>query len=273
MVISQTSVISKTSSLFFDLKAKIGVSLNLHSLLDSSSIYSTGTHAYQLRLLARGGVIDESLGTWTPDLITGGNSSTLPRQDFYSSLLDPLLSLTDARVLFQTDFTKDSLALFFGGAQPNSGTIDDLRVIRNDMQSSYKLRLLLRPNDTSPKLDHGLWSFVVWVLVPPGRSFVTEAASAANPYATSTVTLSMDEIAAPTAGFLKEFSLDASARSTWQRLELKMVNDNYSFDATSTAPVIELAVWPTSKANPDPGGVLIAQPELHVFLSGYVTAK
>ena len=185
----------------------------------------------------------------------------------------PVLPQNIANTLDETtDYStgaQANTALFLGNASSSiqNVLVDDIRVIRYDLASSYRLRLLLRPTDTTPALAQGIWSFVVWVLVPPGRKEVADPL-AAGPYAASTVTLSMDQVL-PSAGFAQEFPIPAMATSTWLRLELRMSGSNYQFDTNSTTPVIELGVMPTQRSYPDAGGILIAQPELHFWYNGY----
>ena len=244
--------IDGNNSLLLNLNPKTGAKLALSALSDS--IASTGQHAYRFMVKSSGLNLAYAFAPTGVDLI-----STQPQS--LSNVFDII-----------TDFSSNTnTTLLLGNlSSPISGAlIDDLRVIRSDIASSYKLRILLRPSDTTPILTSGLWSFDVWVLLPPGRKQISDPA-AVSPYASSVVTLSMDQIASPTNGFPEEFPIPSSAATMWTRLEFKMsIADysNYQFDSNSTIPVIELSVWPTSQGHPDAEGILIAQPELHFWLN------
>lgn len=173
-------------------------------------------------------------------------------------------------ILTNLDLTIDP-ALYFGTSDTSvayNGQIDDVRILRSDVATNSKLRLLLKLGDTSPSLASGLWSFVVWVLVPSSRNFVDETA-ARNPYASTKVTLSMEPLIGDLQGFSATFVLDSKAKTQWQRLELKMTNGNFDFPSSSSLAAVELSIAPTDLHDPDSGGILVAQPELHFFLNGY----
>ncbi len=254
------SVIAGGSSLLLNLNYRIGAKLSLFSLSDSGT--ATGQHAY--RFLLKSQSADPNVPT-NLQYAFGSLSSTL----FGLTVLPQNISNTlDETTDFSTG-AQANTALFLGNTSSSiqNVLVDDIRVIRYDLASSYRLRLLLRPTDTTPALAQGIWSFVVWVLVPPGRKQIADP-SAAGPYAASTVTLSMDQVL-PSAGFAEEFSIPSTTTSTWLRLELRMSGSNYQFDTNSTTPVIELGVMPTQRSYPDAGGILIAQPELHFWYNGY----
>ncbi|MEI6874472.1 MAG: hypothetical protein WCL50_04985 [Spirochaetota bacterium] len=261
------NTLSGANSLLIELNTKIGASLNLAAVSDAAA---TGLHDYQLRLLTRGD-LTYSFGNWGSNLTISDDLTS------YVSFGSSSKTLVDAKILRSADFSQaQKTAIFFGsGLRPETGTVDNLRVLRIDLKDYYRLRLLLRPSDTTPKLARGIWSFVVWVLVPPGRSYATDTTTAANPFAASTVTLSMDQVT-PAKTFRQEFPLTGpnapatDPKAVWQRLEIiQTVNNNYEFDDSLATPVIELGIYPMSWEKPDAGGILIAQPELHFYLNGY----
>ncbi len=70
------------------------------------------------------------------------------------------------------DFTWNPLAfadLVFGKpTTPFDFWFDNLRIIRTDIASDYRLRLLLKPKDTAPDLVHGRgWKYTLWIRKPP----------------------------------------------------------------------------------------------------------
>jgi hypothetical protein len=254
------SVISGNNSLLLSLQSRVGLSLRLGSLVDSG--IATGSHGYLFRLQVLG-LLYYKFGNWGQTLESSGTTSDSIK------LNNPPTIVSDERLLQTLEFTPASPpALFFGSTSTpiESTIIDNVRALRSDLQGFYRIRLLLRPDDPNPRLARGIWSFVVYVLVPTARSFVSESA-AANPYAAQVITLSMDQLQPPEL-FRQSFTLDSTAKGTWQRLELKMQKGgtNYGFDDTLIVPVIELAITPTIPEQPDAGGILVAQPELHFFL-------
>jgi hypothetical protein len=157
--------------------------------------------------------------------------------------------------------------LFFGSTSPLVFTMDDLRLIRSDIGSSYRLRLLLLPTDTTPTLRSGYYEFTVWVRKATGRYFVTES-SATQPYAASSVTLSMKTLQPNPSGPETAFAVEAVG--AWTQLSLKMdPGANFTLDSASTAAVVELSIAPFDFNQPSPGQVEIADPQLHFYLNNY----
>lgn len=281
-ILTGTKVLS--ASLSANGSSSTGMALNLTALTDRTSITSGSRYAYFLRLKST----DSSLhfiasldGQGTPILaattsLPTSNGGSALATSAYSTIL-PMTGganeykVTENTVLGNYDASQPSL-LYFGTVDSNyqfNGSIDDVRALREDVAQNARLRLLLRLNDTNPSLSSGLWSFVVWVLVPAGGSFIDEA-GAVPPIASSKVSLSMDGLI-DNSHFSEVFNLDASTKTTWRRLELRMTNGNFDFrNATSSSQLaVELSVSPTDTGAPDIGGILIAQPELHFYLNGY----
>lgn len=155
--------------------------------------------------------------------------------------------------------------------------LDEVRAVRVDLVESWRLRLLLTPEDTNPSLVPGYYEFSVWVRMPDdalapendaGRMSAPEAALAA-----SSIRLAMTQL-----GFLEGSDTPSSVTesfpvsSSWKRWALRMApRSNFDrFDEETDEAVIELSIYPfASNEAIDAGAVLIAAPSLRFFANGY----
>ncbi|HUX39866.1 MAG TPA: hypothetical protein VMV83_01770 [Rectinemataceae bacterium] len=163
--------------------------------------------------------------------------------------------------------------LIFGGSSPLTFTMDDVRIIRQDIDGDFGIRLLLRPSDATHILRSGYYEFTLWVKKPSGDYFVWED-PAKMTYAASRVTLAMlPQGQTKGTGAQQVFPIDGNpydAGAGWVQLTLRMKDgDNFFFDSSSTNPVMELAIFPFDTGNRDPGLVEIADPQLHYYKDGY----
>jgi len=153
--------------------------------------------------------------------------------------------------------------------------LDDLRVLRTDLEAFYRVRLSLRPSDTAPPLVAGRYEFSVWVRRPSGAlSYDDDLGRRADPvapFAAKAVTLEIRQV-----GFLDAqdtplvFYEAFEVGEGWTRLALRMGSGNLlRFDEASTTPVVELSIYPYDRQDPEPGAVLLAAPSLSFFVNGY----
>ena len=157
--------------------------------------------------------------------------------------------------------------LYIGSSQHSAVVLDDVRAARTDITNCLRLRL--RPTDTIPTLTRGYYEFTVWARKPPsGYTFATENA-AADPYATSAVTLWMGS---PSGSDGSCSAVSSIASSSWTQLRLRQAaGGNFqALDPTSADAQMELQIYPFDiNRFPEPGAVELAQPELHFYLNGY----
>jgi hypothetical protein len=200
--------------------------------------------------------------------------------------LDPDLSavgLSEQRIgnLINTFATISTNSLVFGSTSPATATMDDIRILRTAITGNYSLRMLLRPSDTSPALIPGFYEFSVWVKKSAASSYSTDAA-AKSPYASRKVTLSMTELSPlPFQGPSQAFDVTPSsttgndASAGWTRLAfypgINFTGAQGVFP-DQAAQVLELEISPadiaTGPSKVDAGEILIAQPELRVYING-----
>ena len=156
-------------------------------------------------------------------------------------------------------------------------SLDEVRALRVDLVESWRLRLLLTPEDTIPSLVPGYYEFSIWVRVPDdaltpedavGRMLTPEAALAA-----SRIRLAMTQVA-----FLEGSDTPSSVTESfpvsgsWKRWALRMApRSNFDrFNEGTDEAVIELAIYPfASNEAIDAGAILIAEPSLRFFANGY----
>ncbi|MDA8411089.1 MAG: hypothetical protein M0001_11910 [Treponema sp.] len=257
-------IIHGAESMQIDAGSNSYAGFNLSALLDQSS--PTATHTYNWRFFAKGSSYAFQ-SFYAPDIF---NQNTSAYVTLSTSPVDYLLP----RDLSVPPGTPTILA--FGSNSPIQNFIfDDIRVFRSEIKDYCSLRLLLRPGDASHPLRDGFYEFTLWVRKSGSRSFVSEQAAKA-PYAASRVTLSMLSLLPNPTGNQHAYPIDGSAdidgsvydaRSAWVRLALRA--STLSINSSSTATVMEIAVFPFDKDNPDPGSVEIADPELHYYKDGY----
>ena len=168
-----------------------------------------------------------------------------------SSYETDLVPATKA-VVSQTFAGNGSVPLFVfakNGANPAiSVRVDNFSLIRS---GNLELRLLLRPQETYPRLEAGVYAFSVWVH--------TDTAASAVPIDTFTVNMR------PTS----TSSLFASAgtyaqTSGWVQVRATLSGNALQFSDQLT-PVLELVLGCTTSR---PGSVLLAQPTLTFYPDG-----
>jgi hypothetical protein len=174
------------------------------------------------------------------------------------------------------DFTWNPLAfadLVFGKpTTPFDFWFDNLRIIRTDIASDYRLRLLLKPKDTAPDLVHGRgWKYTLWIRKPPGQLFPSEA-GAAEPFAAQYVSLRIMQTVTSEQGAgipASDIVNEVPSNGQWTRLELRITNDSSTLDfpTSSASAVLELSIFPFDYKSPTVGTVEIADPELHFSLN------
>lgn len=164
-----------------------------------------------------------------------------------------------------------------GNGEEQNIVIDEVRAVRTDLTESWRLRLLLRPGDTSPSLVPGYYEFSLWVRIPDdaltpdddeGRMDTPEAALAASSVRLAMTQLSFLEGSDTPSSVTDSFAVD----STWTRLALRMEpRSNFDrFDEKIEEAVIELSIYPfATNETIDAGAVLIAAPSLRFFANGY----
>ncbi len=146
------------------------------------------------------------------------------------------------------------LSLRFEPAEDSFGAVyfDDLRLTR---QGGMSLVLRLRPVETWPHMEQGVYSFSVWVHSDP------TVASAGEPYSIDTFVLTMRPVA-PASFAVTSARYQPAAG--WQFLSSSMTGKAIQFDG-AFAPVIELTLDFNESL---PGRVLLAHPVLQFHPDG-----
>lgn len=146
------------------------------------------------------------------------------------------------------------LSLRFAPAEDSFGSVyfDDLRLTR---QGGMSLVLRLRPVETWPQMEQGVYSFSVWVHSDPTVN------SAGEPYAIDTFVLTMRPVA-PASFAVTSARYQPAAG--WQLLSSAMTGKAIQFDG-AFAPVIELTLDFNESL---PGRVLLAHPVLRFHPDG-----
>ena len=275
----------------------IGNGAYTSSLAQTSGLQIHGTESIQINTSSsdyadfdlssikdQSGAAASHIYSWRFYLRTGSTYGNEIASSFNPSLIQTLTTVTST-----SDQKIDNLAvapasgdrLFFGASNSLSFIMDDIRIFRQDIKEHLSLRLLLRPEDAAHTLRSGYYEFTLWVKKPASTYFLSTDTTAKMPYAASSVTLRMLSLSLDAGNqALHVFPIDGSAdaetgsiydaASGWVLLSLRMKADrNFSIDSSSSDPVIELAIFPFDTANPDPGVVEIADPELHYFRDGY----
>lgn len=156
-------------------------------------------------------------------------------------------------------------------------TLDEVRALRVDLVESWRLRLLLRPEDTTPSLVPGYYEFSVWVRIPNG-ALVPEDGEGREAYPSAALAASRVRLAMTQLAFLEGSDTPSSVtesyavNGSWKRLALRMApRSNFDrFDEKTETAVIELSIYPFgSNDTIDVGSVLIAAPSLRFFANGY----
>jgi len=172
-------------------------------------------------------------------------------------------------LLISDILNSEGKALIIGRDSPSTITIDDLRANRTDMTS--RLRLRLRSQDTSPKLTNGYYEFSLWIRKPALMEFArapnANAPSPEDDYAAESVSLYMTNQTNGQGSDQQEWAVPDDA--AWHRLVLRQDMNFTGLNIDSAEALIELAIAPFSDANPEPGAIDIAQPELRFYLNGY----
>jgi hypothetical protein len=163
----------------------------------------------------------------------------------------------------------DNRALIVGSGSLGEITVDDLRAHRNDI--SARLRLLLRRGDTNPRLANGYYEFTIWARKPAGLFFANQSGAQApdadDAYAAEFVSLYMTNLTGKQGSDQEIYSIPDD--TAWHRFVLRQEANFDGLEIKSAEALVELAIAPFSDANPEPGSVEIAQPELHFYLNGY----
>jgi len=172
--------------------------------------------------------------------------------------------------------TANTRFMFATTSISQTADLDDLRIVRFDIKDDSRLRLLLRPEDTTPGLVAGKYEFSLWIRRPADSLFYDDAArknsaSYPAPFATRRLTLAIRQI-----GFLEDRTAPILFQKTfdvpdgWTRVALRMDGGNLDrFDEASAAPVLELSVYPFNPQDVETGSVIIAAPALRFFIDGY----
>jgi len=241
------------------------VSFNLGSIFDQSYPV-TIPHTYNWRFYLSAG------STYAAE-VASVFDPTSP-----ASTLAPTVDSTGDVSILDITVNTPTPSLWFGNTSPLSFTMDDVRIFRSDINSDWRLRLLLRPADAVQTLRSGYYEFTVWVKKPTNYYFLSVDPSPKNPYAASNVTLEMLSILEgkdirhvyPIDGTPDPIGGSTYDSTNWVLLSLRMQSDsNFNLDSNATSPVVELAVYPFDWEHPDTGTVEIADPELHYFKDGY----
>jgi hypothetical protein len=174
-----------------------------------------------------------------------------------------------------TDFNDGGKAWSLGGGDKIMNiTIDELRVLRSDIMQGLRLRLRLRPLDTTPELVTGFYEFSLWIRRPddawafdhPARKEHYDA-----PYAATRVTVALQNVKDNIlyGGNSAEYAVG----DDWTRIVLRLPpkSNIQRFDKDSTEAVLELSIVPAvlTGGKLDAGAVLIALPSLNYFIGGY----
>jgi len=260
-------------SLYVKVTARPGdnVRFNLGTLADGTASVALHTYAW-LSIVNTSPVITYKLAPF--DDVT----------DTENQLISPNLDQFGSNKVFKVLFNEqllgsDRMALAFGLGNTSDFTLDDVRVVRSDIEN--RLRLLLKPIDTSPSLVRGYYEFSIWARKPGDAAFVTDAGTA-EPYAARSLTVRMLQLSPDQSSAEHSYPLDGradspdwggtvyDASSGWVKLVLRLAEGgNFVFDPRSAEPVLELSLAPYDYAQAEPGVVEIAQPELRFFLNGY----
>jgi len=160
-------------------------------------------------------------------------------------------------VLITGQYTQDAtgiLSLRFSPAEDSFGSVyfDQLRLTR---QGGMSLVLRLRPNDTRPHMEPGVYSFSVWVHSDPTVS------PAGDPHAIDTFVLTMRPVS-PASFAVTSARYQPTAG--WQLLSSAMTGKAIQF-AGSQEPVIELTLDFNESL---PGRLLLAHPVLRFHPDG-----
>ncbi len=203
-------------------------------------------------------VEDQGIATWeNPRFIVPGADSLFAIEGFS-------VSAAGTRLMFGQIGMTQTFAL------------DDLRVVRVDRAEALRLRLLLRPSDTTPTLVPGYHEFTLWARVPSDTLRAGDALRVSSPtaaFCTQTLTLAIKQIGfldlrdSPSSNAKESFTISGE----WTQLKLRMPEkSNFErFDEASPDAVIELAIQPFGDGVPDASAVEIAAPELHFYINGY----
>ncbi|HUX38589.1 MAG TPA: hypothetical protein VMV44_11870 [Rectinemataceae bacterium] len=238
---------------------------DLGSIADHAT--STGNHTYGWRFFLANG------SSYAYQVAPVGSF------DSSKTTLTNILATTDVLLPDLPVPPASSPALYFGAGTFLDFTMDDVRIIRSDIASDFRLRLRLLPSgETTKTLRSGYYEFSLWVK-KPAHTFVAEP-TAVQPYAASAVTLSMHALIPNPSGPQHAYPIDGSvdpasglsydAATGWVRLALRMSAGNiFTLDSSATSPVMELSVAPFNFEHPDAGSVEIADPELHYYKDGY----
>jgi len=158
-------------------------------------------------------------------------------------------------------------------------TMDDFGAVRSDLSRELVLRLAATDADLPGKsglpLVPGLYRFSVWVHADVLSSDIEADTDAAEPYRARMLTMKMSPLKAPdgaaTDGVTAPGTFSSSIWSSgWTRVSVQFDSSALTFPDKSPMGVIELRLEIGSDGTSAyPGTLLLARPELNLFLDGY----